>query len=411
MEDPNPFNSRIFITHVKVENFASIRECEVELGWLTILTGPNAAGKSNFLKAIAFALSADPLRDRVQKLGGIDALLYRSGNQVADSFQIELMFRRFHRNVPDGTAARYTLTVGRDRAGRPKLYEEIMDARGDWGDATFGFAAEPRAARNFLVFGEPLGPGPHLHGYLENIDTPDLKDMVSCAHFYDLDSEVLRETDLSLPQERCDALGEKGEHLGHVLGRLAEGYPEVKAEIDDYLSIMIPNALGIDQKRQGDYSEIEGRFRVEGSGSDEPVVEVFRSTSLSEGTLRLAGILAALNQWCVQQGHIKFLAIEEPEKALHPPKLGVLFEVLDSSSHMAQVLVTTQSPDLLDNKAAKPEHILAVENVDGETVITPLNEVTLALHRDKVASLTELMRMGVMGPVRPDENSGHGGEA
>jgi predicted ATPase len=406
MEAPNPFDSRIFITHVRIENFASIRECEVELGWLTILTGPNAAGKSNFLKAIAFALSDDPLRDRVQKLGGIDALLHRSGDQVAESFQIELTFRRFHLGVSDGTAARYSITVGRDQSGRPTLYEELMDASGDWEGVAFGFSG-----RDFLVFGQPLGPGPHLHGYLENADAPDLNDAVSCAHFYDLDSEILRETDLSLPQERGDALGEHGEHLGHVLGRLAEDYPEVKAEIDDYLSIMIPNALGVDQKRQGDYSEVEGRFRVEGSGGDEPAVEVFRSTSLSEGTLRLAGILAVLNQWCVQQGHIKFLAIEEPEKALHPPKLGVLFEVLDSSSHMAQVLVTTQSPDLLDNKAAKPEHILAVENVDGETVIAPLNEVTLELHRDKVATLTDLMRMGVMGPVRPDANSGHGGEA
>lgn len=398
MEAPNPFDSRIFITHVRIENFASIRECEVELGWLTILTGPNAAGKSNFLKAIAFALSDDSLRDRVQKLGGIDALLHRSGDQVAESFQIELTFRRFHLGVSDGTAARYSITVGRDQSGRPTLYEELMDASGDWEGVTFGFSG-----RDFLVFGQPLGPGPHLHGYLENADVPDLKDMVSCAHFYDLDSDVLRETDLSLPQERGDALGERGEHLGHVLGRLAAEYPDVKAEIDDYISIMIPGALGVDQKRQGDYSEVEGRFRVEVS-SEEPTFEVFRSASLSEGTLRLAGILAALNQWCVQQGHIKFLAIEEPEKALHPPKLGVLFEVLNSSSYMAQLLVATQSPDLFDYKAAKPKHILVVENIDGATVIGPINELGMSLYENKILNLTDLMRYGDMHPELPRAN-------
>ena len=43
-----------FLTRVKLRNYKSIARCDVELGPLAILVGPNAAGKSNFLDALAF---------------------------------------------------------------------------------------------------------------------------------------------------------------------------------------------------------------------------------------------------------------------------------------------------------------------------------------------------------------------
>ena len=47
-----------FLTRVKLRNYKSIARCDVELGPLAILVGPNAAGKSNFLDALAFTHDA-----------------------------------------------------------------------------------------------------------------------------------------------------------------------------------------------------------------------------------------------------------------------------------------------------------------------------------------------------------------
>jgi AAA15 family ATPase/GTPase len=50
MEQPAP----PFISRVRLKNYTSIAECDVRLGPLTILIGPNRTGKSNFLDALAF---------------------------------------------------------------------------------------------------------------------------------------------------------------------------------------------------------------------------------------------------------------------------------------------------------------------------------------------------------------------
>jgi len=48
------------LTKVILKNYKSIAGCDVALGPLTFLVGPNAAGKSNFLDALRFV--ADSLR-------------------------------------------------------------------------------------------------------------------------------------------------------------------------------------------------------------------------------------------------------------------------------------------------------------------------------------------------------------
>src|SRR5579862_894804 len=49
---------RPFISRVRLKNYKSIADCDVALGPLTILIGPNASGKSNFLDALAFLARA-----------------------------------------------------------------------------------------------------------------------------------------------------------------------------------------------------------------------------------------------------------------------------------------------------------------------------------------------------------------
>ena len=47
-----------FISRVRLKNYKSIAECDVRLGPLTILIGPNGTGKSNFLDALALLARA-----------------------------------------------------------------------------------------------------------------------------------------------------------------------------------------------------------------------------------------------------------------------------------------------------------------------------------------------------------------
>lgn len=43
-----------FITRVRLKDFKSIAQCDVKLGPLSVVVGPNASGKTNFLNSFAF---------------------------------------------------------------------------------------------------------------------------------------------------------------------------------------------------------------------------------------------------------------------------------------------------------------------------------------------------------------------
>nr|WP_254594700.1 AAA family ATPase [Streptomyces sp. 8P21H-1] len=384
------------MTRVRIENFRSIAECDVRLGPLTVLAGPNAAGKSNFLDALRFV--RDALRmspgEALEPRGGLEEILHRSsaGTQ-ADTFRIRLDVT-VPASEPDSERvtleASYLLEVGADPEadGRPGIRREELV-----------FPEEPA-----------LFSLPDLDRQLRSDDWRDdlLLSKVSrrqrgaypvarslhSMRFYELHTPVLRDIDQT-PSRRGDVvLGERGEHLARVLNLLSRHRPWVKDTIDGYVSTMIENAAGLDGKEfeEADLAYVVGRFLEDGSRK-----QVDRR-SLSDGTLRLAGVLAALFQSRALNGSIPFIGIEEPEISLHPPVLGALYDALVGASRNTQVIVTTQSADLLDSSAADPDHLLVVRDDGHGSSIGPIDETGRSLLADGVLTLPELLRSGEMRP-------------
>jgi hypothetical protein len=62
------------------------------------------------------------------------------------------------------------------------------------------------------------------------------------------------------------------------------------------------------------------------------------------------------------------------------------------------VIATTHSPDLLDHKEIKDEHLLAVSAEKGETIIGPLDSVARGALRDRLYRPGELLAQGQMRP-------------
>ncbi len=62
-----------FLRRVRIRGYKSIAFCDVELKPLTILVGRNAAGKSNFLDALAF------MRDAVKYMSVTEASRLQHG--------------------------------------------------------------------------------------------------------------------------------------------------------------------------------------------------------------------------------------------------------------------------------------------------------------------------------------------
>jgi predicted ATPase len=133
--------------------------------------------------------------------------------------------------------------------------------------------------------------------------------------------------------------------------------------------------------------------------------DVFGPTSMSDGTIRAAGVLAALFQPAVLDGRVPLVGIEEPEAALHPAAAGVLFDALTEASKRVQVIATSQSPDLLDRDDLDVATVRAVSMRDGLTSIGEVDEASRSIVHDKLYTLGELMRGNQISPER--QANGH----
>jgi len=115
---------------------------------------------------------------------------------------------------------------------------------------------------------------------------------------------------------------------------------------------------------------------------------------LSDGTLRFLWLLAIL---CAADPATVTM-VDEPEVSLHPELLKILSGLLDDASHRTQLIVATQSPELI--AWLKPEQVVVLDvDEDGWTTATAATELDLGMWLDRY-TLGELWVQGTLGGRR-----------
>ena len=101
--------------------------------------------------------------------------------------------------------------------------------------------------------------------------------------------------------------------------------------------------------------------------------QYFDVSSLSDGTLRFI-VLATL---MLQPAELRpsIILIDEPELGLHPHAITLLASLIKQAAVDTQVIVSTQSPRLVDH--FEPEDILVAERVNGATTLRRLEREPL----------------------------------
>ncbi|HEV2635037.1 MAG TPA: AAA family ATPase [Actinocrinis sp.] len=386
-----------FIKRVRIQNFKSIESCDVELATLTVLVGLNAAGKSNFLDALRFVVDAltNGLQAAIAQRSGPDGLWFEGAHEQPLSIELELDLQRpldrGHGPATYGFRLGLAEPVSRFRV---KVLHEwftferedgqvISHATGDPGASDTGITnlvagGSDLLLRSLATRSQEIG---NLHNALIGIS------------LHSPDPVVMREVK---PAEDGTSLGAHGERLGDVLGRIASGWPIAKNRIDAYLASVVPGAVGIDHLDLGrNYSTVQLWMRD--LETDE--VSSFSPEAISDGTLRAAGVLAALFQPDSLVGYITAVCIDEPELGLHPSAAGMLFYALVEATRHVQVIVATQSGDLLHRDEIDLDWIRPVAMRDGRTVIGPVDSVTREVVRRKLATVGERMRLDQILPA------------
>lgn len=392
--DPN--GGVCLIRRVVIRNYKSIAACDVELGPLTFLVGPNGSGKSNFLDALRFVSDAlrNSLDHAVRERGGFHEIVRRgSGLSAVLGIRVDV-------HLPNGMYGHYAFELGGQLTNFTVENEECFLAGGPLPQ---GSASSFRIVRGTVLASSlPVSPAAVKDRlYLVNLSgTPEFRplyDALSSTGFYNLNPDVLRDL---VPPDPGELLARDGANLPSVFARIGWRSPPLKERIEEYLAQAVPGFDRIDTLPIGHRETLE--FRQRRGSSQRPLR--FTAANVSDGTLRALGILVALFQSGGDGASAPGLVgLEEPETALHPAAAGVLIDSIREATATRQVLVTSHSPDLLDNPSIADSEILAVVAEDGDTRIGRLDEAGRSVLRDHLFTAGDLLRMN---QLRPDAAAG-----
>jgi predicted ATPase len=386
-------NARVFLKKFRIRNYKSIGKCEAALSPLTVLVGRNGAGKSNFLDALRFIV--DGLQTSVDHAlkfrGGIDAVRRRStGHPRNFTLQLELQLPKWQ-----------LATYGFEIAARPKggfvVSQEELSIQSEDARAVAGYRIE--SGKLIHSSSQQMPPASPDRLYLVNAaGLPAFRgvyDGLLSMGFYNLNPEVMKE--LQAP-DAGELLHRDGGNIASVIARLAADKPRVKERIRSYLSTIVPGITDVDRVALGPRETLE--FRQEVVGSAHPWK--FYATSISDGTLRALGTLVAVTQLAERKKHVTLVGIEEPETALHPAASGALMDALREAATQTQVLVTSHSPDLLDQASSESDGLLVVVSRQGNTDIAPIDRASRKAISRHLYTPGEMLRMNQLEPDEED---------
>lgn len=346
------------VSHLTVRGFKSIASLErFELGSLNVLIGANGTGKSNLLDLFRMfgAMASERLRLFVAKEDGAEALLHR-GRKHTSEMEIELTFPSL------------TYRVGMTAAG-PDLVLTHEETSSGW-----------------------VGIG-HYESDLAVVEaTPPfarlLREAMSEWRVYHFHNTATN-TGMRQAQPVRDnlKLHADGSNLAPFLRHIRQRHPA------DYRRILHTVRLAVPFIEDFLYREEPGeRVGLEWLERGVENGRTFGPRQLSDGTIRFICLATLLLQPVHMQPST--ILIDEPELGIHPATITILAELLSAASEARQVIVATQSADLLSEM--QPEDVVVTERCDGASVFRRLDLDQLAEWLSDT-SLVDLWKMNTFG--------------
>jgi type I restriction enzyme M protein len=368
---------------LRLKNWRSIDDAEVEFAPFTVVVGKNSSGKSNLVDALRF--TSEIGRDAataVSRRGGI-ASIRRWGPSKPFDITIEVRTAST-REALDTDYARHECVLKSGREGAWYFEREEIKVQG--GDVQFSVTRK-RENLDLVVKGGKHGGA---------AAAPQLPDTTSAMLWVSqfipgrtnntiravLPVRALRPVPEMMRQPQLpsdsETLSETASNIATALDRMAA---QGRAAVIAAMRRIVPGLVDVRVETSGRFATL---VFTQGQGDDRR--PDFAATEMSDGALRALAVVVAAQQ--MARGEL--LVVEEPEVSLHPGAADVVYDELHRASARGAVLVTTHSPELLDR--ARNDEILVCEYVGGVTKIGRLAEEQRAAVREGLFSAAELMR-------------------
>lgn len=339
------------LKRLTIRGFKSISELEdFPLEKLNVLIGANGAGKSNFVDFFRMlrALAEEGFQKFVNEHGGGDGFFFLG----------------------------------------PKVTRQIF-ARMEFGQNVYEFDMTPTASGSIQIAEERvqyagggrmqvLSSGAMESALKKRKDDPGYQSRRGVPHYvFEAISNWtvyhFNDTSMLSPMRRDQATRDWSQfrhdasNLAAFLLLLKEHMPGSYELIRDTVRLIAPFFDDFLLRPQERGSEEQVRLEWQQKGSDFP----FQPSHLSDGTLRFICLATALLQPLLPAT----VVIDEPELGLHPYAISILADLIQSASERTQVIISTQSPTLLDY--FEPAEIVVVSRDRGRSTFERLDEQQL----------------------------------
>ena len=325
------------ISRLVLHGYKSIARFDLKLGRINLLIGANGAGKSNligFFRLITRILDQQ-LQIAVGLAGGPDALLH-FGRKKTEELKAELYF--------GNNGYRFTLRPTQDN--RMIFAREALwwNRHGEWRPESGHFESYAESQKNKTDIYRNVVPA--MRSW-------------RLYHFHDTSSSALVKQIHNVNDN--EYLREDARNLAAFLLRLKDHHDEHYQRIVKAIRLVAPffgdfhlrPTVNNNEKVQLEWTE---------SGQDEP----FPASALSDGTLRFICLACVLLQ--PEDFMPATILIDEPELGLHPFAIGVLAGLMKSASEKHQLIVSTQSVELVNEFNAND--LIVVDKRNGASIFT-----------------------------------------
>jgi len=350
------------LNKISIQGFKSIRnlkEFPLNPG-LNVFIGANSAGKSNFVEFFKLMeqMALNGLNGYVAQFGGAETFFFQ-GSEVTEAIIVELLFPDYGYSFYLHPTTTDKVLVGFERAsykteneGRPYLNENII--------------LKPISGKEHESM---LFSGLTLNRHPSEVALRQIIGSWQVYHFQNTSAFSSMRKPTSIHNQ--DELFPDGSNLSAFLWHLKHENETTYEKIVSAVQFIFPA-----------FEDFELKPEKSGNASDDRTVKlcwkqkgtryVFQPWQMSDGTLRYLTLVTAL----MQPRPPSTIVIDEPELGLHPNALGFLAGLMHSAAHETQLIVATQSPDLL--KTMEPEDVVIVHNRDGESIFERLEREPLA---------------------------------
>lgn len=352
------------LERLNVENYRSLRNVTIELGQLTVVTGGNGTGKSNFYRALQLVQAAANGQFAAALLaeGGMPSALW-AGNRTKGAVRMKLqthwsdISHEIHAGLPQlGSSSPFVLDPEvKDEyvyMGRSRTPSSMLVERSRAHATSIDTDGAKRSTMSLVVSESLLGQMGDPMSYPE---VDELQRRVRGWRFYhQFESGPSSPIRKPQPGIRTAALASDGSDLGAAIATIADRGD--RRALDSAVNAAFP---GYQVVVTGEPGMFEVGMRA--PGLNRPL----SAQELSDGQLRFLCLATAL----LSTRPPEMLVLNEPETSLHPSAVLALTPLIIEASTISQVWVTTHDVALAEHLGDNAV-VSSLELRDGGTHVT-----------------------------------------